>query len=132
VAPRRDQGNRAEFLWPNNAGKICFNNKPLVGGLAFNAVIEYNIQLDETTMATLTIRNIDAAVKERLRVRAARHGRSMQAELRSIISEAVEADRDQPEPNLAEAIRRRFAPLGGVDLEPHPPVPASDPATFDS
>jgi plasmid stability protein len=102
--------------------------------LAFNAVIEYNIsmQLDETTMATLTIRNIDAAVKERLRVRAARHGRSMEAELRSIISEAVEADRDQPEPNLAEAIRRRFAPLGGVDLEPHPPVPASDPATFDS
>jgi plasmid stability protein len=33
------------------------------------------MQLDETTMATLTIRNVDAAVKERLRVRAAQHGR---------------------------------------------------------
>jgi plasmid stability protein len=90
------------------------------------------MQLDETTMATLTIRNVDAAVKERLRVRAARHGRSMEAELRSIISEAVEVDREQPEPNLAEAIRRRFAPLGGVDLEPHPPVPIGEPTSFDS
>ena len=61
----------------------------------------------------LTIRNVDAGVKERLRVRAARHGRSMEAEARSILSEAVAGDRDQPEPNLAEAIRRRFAPLGG-------------------
>ena len=82
-------------------------------------------------MATLTIRNVDAAVKERLRVRAARHGRSMEAELRSILSEAVEADRDQPELNLAEAIRRRFAPFGGVDLEPHPPVPIGPPPSFD-
>ena len=68
-------------------------------------------------MATLTIRNVDAGVKERLRVRAARHSRSMEAEARSILSEAVAGDCDQPEPNLAEAIRRRFAPLGGVDLE---------------
>jgi antitoxin FitA len=29
-------------------------------------------------MATLTIGNVDAAAKERLRVRAARHGRSME------------------------------------------------------
>jgi antitoxin FitA len=68
-------------------------------------------------MATLTIRNVDAAVKERLRLRAARHGRSMEAEARRILSEAVASNGDQPEPNLAEAIRRRFAPLGGVDLE---------------
>jgi hypothetical protein len=39
----------------------------------------------------------------------------MEAEARSILSEAVAGDRDQPEPNLAEAIRRRFAPLGGAD-----------------
>jgi antitoxin FitA len=83
-------------------------------------------------MATLTIRNVDAGVKERLRVRAARHGRSMEAEVRSILSEAVAADRDRPEPNLAEAIRRRFAPLGGVDdLEPHPPVPVGEPPRFE-
>ena len=32
------------------------------------------------------------------------------------------------EPNLAEAIRRRFQPFGGVDdLEPHPPVTVGEP-----
>ncbi len=35
-------------------------------------------------MATLTIRNLDPAIKERLRVRAAEHGRSMEAEVRVI------------------------------------------------
>ena len=100
--------------------------------LAFNAVIEHNVstQLGETTMATLTIRNVDAAVKERLRVRAAQHGRSMEAELRAIVSDAVKSD-ERAEPNLAEAIRRRFAPLGGVDLEPHPPVPLGPPPSFE-
>jgi plasmid stability protein len=84
-----------------------------------NAVIANNVGLQQKkiAMATLTIRNVDAGVKERLRVRAARHGRSMEAEARSVLSEAVAGDRDQPELNLAEAIRRRFAPLGGVDLE---------------
>jgi antitoxin FitA len=100
--------------------------------LAFNAVIEHNVstQLGETTMATLTIRNVDAAVKERLRVRAAQHGRSMEAELRAIVSDAVKSD-ERAEPNLAEAIRRRFAPLGGVDLEPHPPVLPGSPPSFE-
>jgi len=83
-------------------------------------------------VATLTIRNVEATVKERLRVRAARHGRSMEAEVRSILSAAVAADRDQPEPNLAEAIRRRFAPLGGVDLELPPPEFVGEPPSFES
>jgi antitoxin FitA len=85
----------------------------------------------ETAMATLTIRNVDAAVKERLRLRAARHGRSMEAEARTILSEAVAAERDQAEPNLAEAIRRRFAPLGGVDLELPPREDVGEPPSFD-
>ena len=79
-------------------------------------------------MTTLTIRNVDIAVKEQLRVRAARHGRSMEAELRAILHDALGNDR---EPNLAERIRRRMAPLGGVDLEPHPPVSIGAPPTFD-
>ena len=81
-------------------------------------------------MTTLTIRNVDAAVKERLRIRAARHGRSMEAELRTILSDALETDHAR-EPNLAESIRRRFAPLGGVDLEEHPRIPVGEPPTFD-
>ncbi len=80
-------------------------------------------------MTTLTIRNVDAALKERLRVRAARHGRSMEAELRVILGDALQADPAR-EMNLAEAIRRRIAPLGGVDLEEHPRVTAREPPTF--
>ena len=72
-------------------------------------------------MTTLTIRNIEPALKERLRVRAARNGRSMQAELRHILSTTLRGE-GNCEVNLAEAIRRRFLPLGGVELEPHPPV----------
>jgi plasmid stability protein len=81
-------------------------------------------------MTTLTIRNVDAALKERLRVRAARNGRSMEAELRQILSDTLAPDSGR-EPNLAEAIRRRFAPLEGVDLDPHPPVPVGAPPEFD-
>ena len=77
-------------------------------------------------MTNLLIRNIDPAVKEALRARAANNGRSMESEARRIVSDAVAADQPNA-PNLAEAIRRRFAPFGGVELEPHPPVPVRDP-----
>jgi plasmid stability protein len=78
----------------------------------------------------LTIRNVDAALKERLRVRAARNGRSMEAELRHLLAQILAADGSR-EANLAEAIRRRFAPLGGVELEPHPMVSVGEPPSFD-
>lgn len=42
-------------------------------------------------MGTLTIRNVDDDVHARLRERAARHGRSVEAEVRGILSEAVQA-----------------------------------------
>jgi plasmid stability protein len=82
-------------------------------------------------MATLTIRHVDAAVKERLRMRAARNGRSMEAELRAIVADAVGGERRR-EIGLAEAIRRRFAAVGGVDdLVIHPEVPVGEPPAFD-
>ena len=71
-------------------------------------------------MATLTIRNIDPEVKKRLRVRAAENGRSMEAELRQIVNDAVGNAPDATQEtgrDLAEAIRRRFAPYGGVELD---------------
>ncbi len=83
-------------------------------------------------MTTLTIRNVDLELREKLRVRAAQHGRSMEAELRQILNEALGAEKRRPEPNLAEAIRRRFLPLGGADeIEPHPPVPVGEPPRFE-
>ena len=81
-------------------------------------------------MATLTIRNVDPAVQQKLRIRAAEHGRSMEAELRQILRDAVDGRPEREEMNLAEQIRRIFAPLGGVELEPHPPAPIGSPPDF--
>ena len=81
-------------------------------------------------MATLTVRNVDPILKQRLRVRAAHNGRSMEAELRQILSDTLGGDRGR-ETNLAEAIRRRFAPLGGVELEAHPSQAVGEPPSFD-
>ena len=76
-------------------------------------------------MASITIRNLDDGIKARLRMRAARHGRSMEEEARLILGDAVEPE-EGPK-NLAAAIRDRFAPLGGVELELPPREPLSEP-----
>lgn len=80
-------------------------------------------------MASITIRKLDDGVKTRLRLRAAENGRSMEEEARVILREAV-ASGAGPE-NLAAAIRARFAPLGGVELELPPREPARNPPRFD-
>jgi plasmid stability protein len=67
------------------------------------------------SMAAMSIRNLDDRVLELLRVRAARHGRSMEAEVRAILVDAVREPDEGP--NLAEAIMARFGALGGVELE---------------
>ena len=82
-------------------------------------------------MATLTVRNIPDAEKNALRVRAAKNGRSMEAELRAIIHDAVQSDLPEDEEDLATAIHRRFAPFGGVDLPEIERLPARDPPTFE-
>jgi antitoxin FitA len=80
---------------------------------------------------TLTIRNVDPAIKEKLRVRAARNARSMGAELRHILSTTLGEERIR-KTSLAEAIRRRFLPFGGVDaIEAHPPLPVGSPSVND-
>lgn len=40
-------------------------------------------------MPTVTVRNLDPEVQRRLRLRAARNGRSVEAEARAILTEAV-------------------------------------------
>ena len=80
-------------------------------------------------MASITIRKLDDGVKTRLRLRAAENGRSMEEEARVILREAV-ASGAGPD-NLAAAIRARFAPLGGVELELPPREPAREPPRFD-
>ena len=52
----------------------------------------------------------------RLRVRAAHHGRSMEEEAREILRSALRESSSSTR-NLAQTIRRRVAPFGGVELE---------------
>lgn len=73
-------------------------------------------------MASITIRNLDDQTKARLRVRAAHRRRSMEDEARHILRAALAEDA-AAQGGLAEAIGRRFRPLGGVDLS----VPAREP-----
>ena len=81
-------------------------------------------------MATLTIRNIDASVKERLRIRAALHGHSVEVEARRILQTALKKERSSGR-GLADRIHARFAALGGVDLELPPREPVREPPTFE-
>ena len=67
-------------------------------------------------MAALTIRQLDDTIKQKLRVRAAHHGRSMEEEAREILRASLNEPVQQQE-SLAEAIRKRFASFGGVELE---------------
>ncbi|NDG75445.1 MAG: plasmid stabilization protein [Synechococcaceae bacterium WB8_1B_136] len=83
-------------------------------------------------MATLTIRNLDEQVKRQLRLRAARHGRSMEEEARAILGETVnnEAGSAAETPGLGTRIHLHFAPLGGVDLELPQRASLAEAATF--
>ena len=54
-------------------------------------------------MATITIRKLDDEVKKKLRLRAARHDRSMEAEVRAILSKAAQAFVDDELPTSPDA-----------------------------
>jgi plasmid stability protein len=81
-------------------------------------------------MASITIRNLDDKLKQHLRLRAARHGRSMEDEARDILRTALAEDQPLPQ-DLGLAIRRRFAPFGGVELPTGRRELVRDPPNFD-
>ena len=66
-------------------------------------------------MTTMTIRHLDDQLKQRLRIRAASHGRSMEDEASAILRAALASDEHDGRP-LIEVIRARLEPLGGVEL----------------
>ncbi|MGO8759913.1 MAG: FitA-like ribbon-helix-helix domain-containing protein [Terracidiphilus sp.] len=69
-------------------------------------------------MATIVIRNLDESVRRRLKVRAALNGRSMEAEVRQVLEQSIDqAPHSAQEVDIGTAIHRRFAALGGVDLQ---------------
>ena len=80
-------------------------------------------------MASITIRNLDETVKRKLRLRAAQHNRSMEDEARDILRTSL-AQEPARAGNLADAIRRRVEPLGGVDLQLPPRGTVREPPDF--
>jgi plasmid stability protein len=79
----------------------------------------------------MTIRNLDDDLKTLLRLRAARHGQSMEEEACSILRAALAGRmEDDSGEALYAAIRTRVEPLGGVELELPPREPQRDPPDF--
>ena len=98
-------------------------------------------------MASITVRKLDEGLKRRLRIRAAENGKSMEQEARDILKAALDeeapsgkdlasasANTDAEAPSGREfinAIRARFEPFGGVELELPPRDPIRPPPEFD-
>jgi plasmid stability protein len=94
------------------------------------AIIDCSAIID--CMASITIRQLPETTKRKLRMRAAQNGRSMEQEVREILRIELNKSGETKRPpktakDLVESIRRRFAPLGGVNLEIPPRGPIRDP-----
>ena len=101
-------------------------------------------------MASIIVRKLDEGLKQRLRIRAAENGKSMEQEVRDILKAALDDEapngrelaRDesaargltreaQSGRELAASIRAKFAPFGGVELELPPRDAMRPPPKFD-
>src|SRR5258708_17857933 len=80
--------------------------------VAINAII--------AIMASITIRKLPENTKQRLRMRAARNGHSMEQEARELLETALARKDAEPE-NSADAIRRRFARFTAAAPKTPPP-----------
>ncbi|TPL92287.1 plasmid stabilization protein [Mesorhizobium sp. B2-3-12] len=85
-------------------------------------------------MSTITVRNLDDRVKQRLRQRAAVRGVSMEEEVRNILATSVlseGSDQSDRGESLYAVIRRLVEPHGGFDIHLPERGPAREPPKFD-
>lgn len=83
-------------------------------------------------MASITIPDVDEKLKAGLQERAARRGKSLEAEARDILREAVgQKETDQPSKNLYAAIRGVVEPLGGIQFDLPSRHPVREPPRFE-
>ena len=81
-------------------------------------------------MSSITVRNLDEAVKNALRLRAARHGWSMEQEVRQILRQTVLPEQLEAT-SFAERVNSRFAGLNVESLSAPARQPARKPPGFD-
>lgn len=79
--------------------------------------------------ASILVRGLAPEVKRKLRVRAAEHGRSLEAEARAVLADAVGAG--EPKEHLFDWMHRHFAKYGGIELEIPPRAAWRPPPNFD-
>jgi plasmid stability protein len=86
--------------------------------LSLNADVAHAILTSkEAVMGSLTIRNLDDRVKQKLRERAAAHGVSMEQEVRSVLADAVGEGRgkERRRPTLEEILALGIKPTKPFD-----------------
>jgi len=77
-------------------------------------------------MSSVTVRNLPDATHRALKLRAAQHGRSTEAEIRFILEDAV-----APKVGLGTALAAIGRSLGGVDLDLQRDQRPIEPAGFE-
>lgn len=80
-------------------------------------------------MTMITVRKLDPGVKDRLRIRAAEHGHSMEEEARQILTAACGTAGEAR--NLADLALRFFGAEGGAELELPTRREGREPPRFD-
>jgi plasmid stability protein len=104
---------------------IDVKNAPL---LSMPALTKNAIKWHLSQMASLNVRNLSDDTHKALRIRAARHGRSMEAEVRAILDAAASPKRRIGLGSMLAAIGQDF---GGVDLDVARDRTPVDPASFE-
>jgi len=79
-------------------------------------------------MASLNVRKLSEQTHKALRIRAAQHGRSVEAEIRAILDEAVNPKGRVGLGSMLTAIGRDF---GGVELDVERDKTPAEPANFE-
>ena len=79
-------------------------------------------------MPALNVRNLSEQTHRALRIRAAQHGRSTEAEVRAILDEAV---RPKARVKLGSMLAAIGHELGGIDLDVTRDRTPPDPAIFE-
>ena len=92
-------------------------DEPRQWGKLRDILISFELNLKETLMAQMIVRNIDEGVKNGLKARANLHGWSMEEEVRQILRQAV-SEPAQARKKLGTRISARFAGLGLVEPLP--------------
>ncbi len=79
-------------------------------------------------MATVTVRNLPDEVHQAIRLQAAQHGRSTEAEIREVLTRSV---RPEVRLRIGTELRRYAEQIGGVELEIRRNAAPIGPATFE-